>query len=236
MPAAAAKKRGQTLVLLKVSLAACSPTLVFLWMPRKGCAILTTPMIDATEDEPVAPRKVVAPAAAAASSANAQDLAALYPLWYPRLVRYFCSSGCSEAQAHDLTQDSFAAALRGLPGFRGESQLSTWLWEIAVNVLRASLRRKLPLDMSVDSDSPLEDLRVFEAPHLSDCMDCVRRALARFHQLEPDRAQALFLAYVEGWTRAELAAHLGRSEHATTVYLAQCRARFLPLMQNCHDC
>jgi len=196
-------------------------------------------MFDRTKDEPVAP----APRAGASEA----DLAALYPQWYPRLLRYFVGAcGCSEALAHELVQDSFAAALRGLAGFRGEAQLSTWLWQIAGNTLRAHLRRQQPLQLGAEPPPEAETqdlapglgaaLSFSESTHLNDLSDCVQRAFRRFQAQEPERAEVLYLAYVEGWTRAELAQRLGRSEHATTVYLAQCRAKLLPLMQDCHDC
>jgi len=194
-------------------------------------------MFDRTEDEPEA--------SASRAGASEADLAALYPQWYPRLLRYFVGTcGCSEALAHELVQDSFAAALRGLAGFRGEAQLSTWLWQIAGNTLRAHLRRQQPLQLGAepDEDAVAQDLTLgsglsfSESTHLNDLSDCVQRAFRRFQAQEPERAEVLYLAYVEGWTRAELAQRLGRSEHATTVYLAQCRAKLLPLMQDCHDC
>ncbi|MCZ8075752.1 MAG: hypothetical protein CFE41_09005 [Burkholderiales bacterium PBB2] len=196
-------------------------------------------MFDRTKDEPVAP--------ASRAGASEADLAALYPQWYPRLLRYFVGAcGCSEALAHELVQDSFAAALRGLAGFRGEAQLSTWLWQIAGNTLRAHLRRQQPLQLGAEPPPEAETqdlapglgaaLSFSESTHLNDLSDCVQRAFRRFQAQEPERAEVLYLAYVEGWTRAELAQRLGRSEHATTVYLAQCRAKLLPLMQDCHDC
>lgn len=196
-------------------------------------------MFDRTEDEPEA--------AALRGPASEADLAALYPLWYPRLLRYFVGAcGCSEALAHELVQDSFAGALRGLAGFRGEAQLSTWLWQIAGNTLRAHLRRQQPLQLGAELPPEAETqdlapglgaaLSFSERTHLNDLSDCVQRAFRRFQAQEPERAEVLYLAYVEGWTRAELAQRLGRSEHATTVYLAQCRAKLLPLMQDCHDC
>ena len=38
------------------------------------------------------------------------------------------------ADAEDLTQEVFLRAFRGLPGFRGDANLSTWVYRIAVNV------------------------------------------------------------------------------------------------------
>src|SRR4051812_9003080 len=40
----------------------------------------------------------------------------------------------SYSDAEEITQDTFIRAHRALPGFRGESSLSTWLHRIAVNL------------------------------------------------------------------------------------------------------
>lgn len=47
-------------------------------------------------------------------------------------------------EARDATQEIFLRALEALPGFRGESALSTWLYRIAANtcIARSSIRRQ----------------------------------------------------------------------------------------------
>ncbi len=166
---------------------------------------------------------------------TAADLAALYPKWYPRLARYFSACGCHEALCHELAQESFVQALRGLPGFRGGAQLSTWLWAIGHRAMLAELRKNKPLDQ-LSEVAAVEDLIFADSPHLSETGDCVRRGFAQFAAAHPDRAQAVFLAYVVGWSHAELAELLGRSERATTVYLAECRAKLQPFLEECNDC
>ncbi len=58
------------------------------------------------------------------------------PVW--RLAKRFTES---EEEALDTTQDVFLKVWRGLPGFRGEAQLSTWVFQIAWNHLRAHRRK-----------------------------------------------------------------------------------------------
>ena len=41
-----------------------------------------------------------------------------------------------EEEARDLSQEVFVSAFRGLPSFRGEAKLSTWLFRIATNHCR----------------------------------------------------------------------------------------------------
>jgi RNA polymerase sigma-70 factor (ECF subfamily) len=58
------------------------------------------------------------------------------PVW--RLARRLTTT---EEEALDTTQEIFLRVWRGLPGFRGEAKLSTWVFQIAWNYLRAHRRK-----------------------------------------------------------------------------------------------
>ena len=58
------------------------------------------------------------------------------PVW--RLARRLTSS---DEDALDTTQEIFLRVWRGLPGFRGEAKISTWVFQIAWNHLRAHRQR-----------------------------------------------------------------------------------------------
>ncbi len=56
------------------------------------------------------------------------------------------------ARAEEVAQDVFLKIHKGLPYFRGESKLSTWIYRITINVL--SQEKRTPLTVSLDD--PLE--------------------------------------------------------------------------------
>jgi len=58
------------------------------------------------------------------------------PVW--RLARRLTGN---DEEALDTTQEIFLRVWRGLPGFRGDAKLSTWVFQIAWNYLRAHRRR-----------------------------------------------------------------------------------------------
>lgn len=185
---------------------------------------------DRTGDSPAVRRT------GAAAGRNRAELEALFVTHAAKLKAYYRRSGVGDAHAEDLMQEAFARALRALEQFRGASKMSTWLWTIAQNLLLEH-RRKPTFDVAEHDGEPVDvdTLTVAEPPHLMDCRDCVRRGFAAFSLDHPERAQVLFLAMVEEWSREELAQFLGRSTHAATEYLSQCKAKFKAYIQHCHD-
>jgi RNA polymerase sigma-70 factor (ECF subfamily) len=68
-----------------------------------------------------------------------QDFQNIYAAFQPKILRYL-SRLVGDQEAEDLTQDVFIKAHRALVNFRGESQLSTWLYRIATNTAMDKLR------------------------------------------------------------------------------------------------
>jgi len=58
-----------------------------------------------------------------------------------RLQRFIMRHIGNSSDAEDLTQQAFVEAVRSYRSFRGESQLSTWLYGIALNLVRNHLSR-----------------------------------------------------------------------------------------------
>jgi RNA polymerase sigma-70 factor (ECF subfamily) len=60
---------------------------------------------------------------------------------YKHKVHWMVKRMTGVDEAEDLTQDVFLRAYQALPGFRGESKFSTWLYRIARNLCLSELRR-----------------------------------------------------------------------------------------------
>lgn len=56
----------------------------------------------------------------------------------------------NEADAEDVVQETFIAALKNIDDFEGRSSLGTWLYRIAYNTAMMKLRKPLPPILSVD--------------------------------------------------------------------------------------
>jgi RNA polymerase sigma factor (sigma-70 family) len=75
-----------------------------------------------------------------------------------RLYRFVLRHIGHATEAEDLAQQAFAEAARTYEKFRGESQLSTWLYGIAMNLVRNYLSRSPQRLYSFEDDSALDDI------------------------------------------------------------------------------
>lgn len=143
----------------------------------------------------------------------------------PLLRRWLAPRVAGERDRDDLEQEILAAAWAALPGFRGDSSLSTWLHGIAKRVLwryyGTSSRRPLSLDGEASDGLPLraddaED-RAFEDRL---CIDMLIERL-------PRRDARLFeLFYRERLSVVEIARASGEPE-GTVKYRLFCVRRRL---------
>ena len=122
-----------------------------------------------------------------------------------------------EAEAEDVVQDTWIKAVEKLDTFRWESELSTWLHAIALNVTREALRRRggrreveWPEDDEPATAPPLE---------LLDPVD-LERAIAA---LPSGYRTVLVLHDVEGHTHEAIAVQLGVTPGTTKSQLFRAR-------------
>jgi RNA polymerase sigma-70 factor (ECF subfamily) len=124
-------------------------------------------------------------------------------------------------EAADLTQDTFLRALRSITSFRGDSELKTWLFRIAINESRNRFRwwkrRRRGLTISLDapigdSDTVLSDtLPGSSASPEETALSHEREYAIQAAMLEiPDvYREAIVLCDIEGLSYDETAAALG---------------------------
>ena len=134
------------------------------------------------------------------------------------------------AQADDLAQEVFLKVHRGLPYFRGEARLSTWIYRIVANVcFQARARRgpEVPLDPSGDGRprEPGADDSAFAELELRDRLE---KAIARL----PDNYRMLIAAhYLQGIQYEALAESLGLPLGTVKTHLHRAKRRLRELMQ-----
>lgn len=124
-------------------------------------------------------------------------------------------------EASDLTQDTFLRAVRSIKTFRGESELKTWLFRIAINEARNRFRwwkrRKRDLTISLDAVVGESETRISDtladhsiSPEESTLSHEREAAInAALLDIQEVYREAIILCDVEGLSYEETAAALG---------------------------
>jgi RNA polymerase sigma factor (sigma-70 family) len=141
---------------------------------------------------------------------------------YASPIRRLCAAYAeSAADREDLCQEILLAVWRGLPAFRGEASVRTWLYRIAHNVAltwRARHRRRqsreTPLDEETEAVAEMDLRRI-----------ALKRAIAA---LSPgDRT--LTLLWLEGLSATEIEEVTGVKSATVAVRLSRIRKHLQPV-------
>ena len=140
------------------------------------------------------------------------------------------------ADAEDLAQDALLRALRALPSFRGDCQVSTWVYRITVNTWKNRVRSEkrrglwklLPLDFLFSrngDDTASPEPAAAEAPldaglESSEQGSLVQRALL---ELDEDSRAVVVLRELQGLSYQEIAAALDIPQGTVKSRLARAR-------------
>ncbi|PRY13037.1 RNA polymerase sigma factor [Kineococcus rhizosphaerae] len=186
--------------------------------PDEGSGPHADPHADPRSDEVLARR---------AGLGDREAFAAIVDRHGPALARYAGRLLDDAHQVEDCLQDTFLASWRGLPAFRGDASLRTWLFTLTRHAAFARLQRwprsgsrpHVPVEEVADR---LRDLR--EDPERSSVEGALREALdVALRLLPPRQRTAWLLREVEGLGYPEIAVVLGSSSTAVRGLLERAR-------------
>lgn len=141
---------------------------------------------------------------------------ALYRRHTPLLYRVAYRMASDADRAADIVQDTWLRAAQGLPSFRWESSLATWLVGIVVNRSREEIRRKA-------NEAPVRD--EFPEPAAQNSNAWLHLHLERsIAQLPEGYREVLLLYDVEGYSHEEIAQALEIEASTSRSQLARARA------------
>jgi RNA polymerase sigma-70 factor, ECF subfamily len=142
------------------------------------------------------------------------------------------------AEAEDLMQEAFLQMFRRIRTFRGESNFSTWLHRVAVNVVLMKLRRRKAAEISIEESNEGEEnrsvpqLKLGEADlRLAGCIDRINLQRA-IDQLSPGFKLIFLLHDVQGFKHEEIGEILGCSSGNSKSQLHKARMRLRALLKN----
>ena len=106
--------------------------------------------------------------------------------------------------AKDLTQEVFIRALKGIKTFRGDSDIKTWLYRIAINAGSTWRRQNLGQTVSMEETGDLEDTKQPDP--------MLQKRISRAVESLPFKQRTVFVMHhYEGYKHEEIASITNRS-------------------------
>jgi RNA polymerase sigma-70 factor, ECF subfamily len=140
----------------------------------------------------------------------------------------------SHADAEDATQETFVKLARGAAGFRGDAQLSTWLYRVARNVCTDHVRHDARRPATPVAD-PGDLAGAPSEPDTTAGTDEQLAVTAALDTLDPLARQALVLVAIEGLTYAEAAIVTDLPVGTVKSRVSRARARLATVLEREHD-
>jgi RNA polymerase sigma-70 factor (ECF subfamily) len=133
----------------------------------------------------------------------------------------------------DLVQEVFVIAFRGLPRFRGDARLSTWLYRICVNValarIRSKARRPPPLPLAASAIETVESSPP-SPEHLLRQRQDRERVYRALDAMSPKKRLVLYLHEIEGRDLKEIAYVIDANPVTVRTRLFYARREFYRLL------
>ena len=144
----------------------------------------------------------------------------------------------NEADALELTQETFVRAYFNIGKFRPSAKFVTWLYRIALNLCRDHLRRRAHRHslrtISIDADEFVEQPQLLANEHGPDRQtqdrEKVRAVQEAISELPQDLMNALILTALEGRSHVEAAELLGISPRTVEARVHRARKILLQKM------
>ena len=162
---------------------------------------------------------------AAARSGEREAFAALVRATYDRTYTLAFRLTGNEEDARDVVQETYLRAYRGIERFRGEAQVTTWLYRITANCAANQLgsrrrHRHEPLDVVAEAPDPTPATDPVDRAVATDLRVTLETAIA---ELPPRLRAVVVLRDVYDLPHEAIAAELGITETAAKVRLHRAR-------------
>lgn len=189
------------------------------WLPLRAAMVLPGA---ATEGEDERADAGDARAMARVATGDETGLQHLFDRWKRPLLSFFYRSLGSHADAEDLTLEVFVRLHRSAAAYRPTARFTTYLFQIAQNLLRNELRRRRRKPADLVPPELFEELAREDAPdrRLAELEEVLQLALAR---LPEKHRTALLLVQQQQLDYPAAAAALRMTENALRVLLHRAR-------------
>jgi RNA polymerase sigma-70 factor (ECF subfamily) len=174
-----------------------------------------------------------------------EDFKTIHASYRPRIFRYLTRL-VGQSEAEDLTQEVFVRVSRGLPEFKGDAKLSTWIYRIATNIATDRVRSRSFKDARSGKTISHHEASVDDVDALPDEKNpSLERQLMReemsscvhnyINTLPENYRAVVILSDIEGLTNQEIAEVLGLTLDAVKIRLHRGRVKLKEKLEiGCH--
>lgn len=137
----------------------------------------------------------------------------------------------NEADAEDLTQDSFVSVLRWIGSFRGEASFTSWLYRLVVNQVNMHFRRRKARPEYQTRDGELPECEPVNTRRANSEQVIDRIILEEAVQRIPKGSRAAFILHdVEGYEHKDVGLLMGWATGTSKSQLHRARAGLRKLL------
>lgn len=150
----------------------------------------------------------------------------VYEAHFQLVFRTLQRFGVPASQVDDALQDVFLIVCRSLPGFRGDSSLTTWIFGITFRVASAYTRRLRRQGQPLEVSAELRDDRTLDPHELTSRGEAVIALYAALAELDSDKRAVFILAEFEQLSVPEIAVIVGVNVNTAASRLRAARKQF----------
>jgi len=157
----------------------------------------------------------------------------LFRRFYRPIVAFFVRRGFSDEEGRDLAQETFFRVFKHIEGYRGESSVETWIFQIASNLYKNTLRSQITykrdaaeVPLSLPDDAEVASLGQGErSDPLGSLLTGERARLLReaLNELPPQMRRCVILRVEHDLKYREIAQLMGVSIETVKAHLYQAR-------------
>lgn len=147
------------------------------------------------------------------------------PLW-----SYLARITADRRLADDLLQETYYRFLRADTPFESDEHRRRYLFRIATNLARDHRRRGRPRTAALAADPPASPREMQPVDATASQLDAQIDVTRAMERLKPRERALLSLAYIQGWSHAEIAESLGLRTASLKALLWRARQRLLRLI------
>ncbi|MBY0221226.1 RNA polymerase sigma factor [Sporosarcina aquimarina] len=150
---------------------------------------------------------------------------------HPKIYAFFYSKTGNRMTAEDLCHDTFYESCKNIVSYNGHSTLSTWVFSIAINLLKKYYRKNKYQQSLMQKLATLPEIEVHSLEELAEINEDTKILLHHISKLDDASREIILLRIYGELSFAEISVLVGKSENYTRVTFHRLKLKIQKLME-----